>query len=308
LFSNITLVQTRCFCGVAEKGNFTIAADHLCLSQSAVSQAVAALERTLGAQLLVRGRDGVTLTSAGVAALAEARTVLAAVERLAGSTRHSTMLSGSLRLGVVQSAAIRLLPGWLRHLRAAHPDISVTLYEGTDPEVTAWVQAGIVEIGFTSRTHASLAASPLLQDDYVVVVSLGHAFAAKTSVALKDLDGQRMLLSGGGCETLIQELLATASSNPDIVCLVRDNATLTSMVREGLGLTIMPELALPLDRQGLVTIKLRPNMRRTLHAVTMGPDRLGPVPLAFLKLVKRNREPEANSQLKWQKPRLSQSV
>jgi DNA-binding transcriptional LysR family regulator len=68
-----------------------------------------------------------------------------------------------------------------------------------------------------------------------VVVSRGHAFAAKTSVALKDLDGQRMLLSGGGCETLIQELLAAASSNPDIVCLVRDNATLISMVSEGWG-------------------------------------------------------------------------
>jgi hypothetical protein len=70
----------------------------------------------------------------------------------------------------------------------------------------------------------------------------------------------------------------------------------------------MPELALPSDRQGLVTIKLRPNMRRTLHAVTMGPDKLGPVPFAFLKLVKRNRESEANSQLKRQKPKLSQSV
>jgi DNA-binding transcriptional LysR family regulator len=308
LFSNITLVQTRCFCGVAEKGNFTIAADHLCLSQSAVSQAVAALERSLGAQLLVRGRDGVTLTGAGVAALAEARTVLAAVERLAGSARHSTMLSGSLRIGVVQSAAIRLLPGWLRQLRAAHPDISVTLYEGTDPEVTAWVQAGIVEIGFTSRTNAGLAALPVFEDDYVVVVPQGHAFAAKASVALKDLDRQRMLLSGGGCETLIQELLAAASSNPDVVCLVRDNAALASMVREGLGLTIMPELALPLDREGFVVIKLRPNVRRTLHAVTVEPDKLGPIPLAFLKLVERYREPEAYSRMKRKKATLSESV
>lgn len=305
MFPNITLVQTRCFCGVAEKGNFTVAAEHLCLSQSAVSQAVAALERTLGAQLLVRGRDGVTLTSAGVAALAEARAVLAAVERLAGSVRRSATLSGSLRIGVVQSAAIRLLPGWLRQLRAAHPDVSVTLYEGTDPEVTAWVQTGIVEIGFTSRTHAALAASPVFQDDYVVLVPQGHALAARTSVALRDLDGQRMLLSGGGCETLVQELLATASSNPDIVCLVRDNATLTSMVSEGLGLTIMPELALPVDRQGFVTLKLRPNMRRTLHAVTRSPEELGPVPLAFLKLVKGSMRSEASSRSTRQNAKLS---
>ncbi|MGJ4949556.1 LysR family transcriptional regulator [Bradyrhizobium sp. HKCCYLS20291] len=289
MFSNITLVQTRCFCAVAEKGNFTVAAEQLCLSQSAVSQAVAALERNLGAQLLVRGRDGVTLTGAGLSALGEARSVLAAVERLAGSARGATTLRGSLRIGVVQSAAIRLLPGWLRQLRAAHPDVAVTLYEGTDPEVTAWVEAGIVEIGFTSRTLAGLSASPVAQDDYVVVVAPGHPFAVKASLALKDLDGQRMLLSGGGCETLIQELLASASSTPDIVCMVRDNAALASMVREGLGLTIMPEMALPLDQQGLIAIRLRPNMRRTLHAVTLRSERLGPVTTAFLELVQSDR-------------------
>jgi len=76
---------------------------------------------------------------------------------------------------------------------------------------------------------------------------------------------------------------------------------MASMVREGLGLTIMPELALPLDRQGFVAIKLRPNMRRTLHAVTVEPDKLGPIPLAFLKLVERFREPKANSRMKRKK-------
>ena len=77
---------------------------------------------------------------------------------------------------------------------------------------------------------------------------------------------------------------------------------MASMVREGLGLTIMPELALPLDRQGLVAIKLRPNMRRTLHAVTVEPDKLGPIPLAFLKLVERFREPKANRRMNRKKP------
>jgi DNA-binding transcriptional LysR family regulator len=81
--------------------------------------------------------------------------------------------------------------------------------------LVASAKAGIVEIGFTSRTDTELAALPVFQNDYVVVVPQGHAFAAKTSVVLKDLDGHRMLLSGGGCETLIQELLATASSNPE---------------------------------------------------------------------------------------------
>lgn len=279
MFPNVSLVQLRCFRSVAEQGGFTAAAGQLCMSQSAVSQAVALLERTLNAPLLVRGRNGTTLTAVGVAALA-------AVERFAACAGDSRSLSGTLRIGVVQSAAVRLLPGWLRRLRAEHPGIRVTLYEGTDPEIMGWVLAGVVEVGVTSLTHADLVARAVFEDDYVAVVPDGHVLAGQGSVGLQQLDGQRMLLSAGGCETLIEELLAAVASHPEVVCLVRDNATLVSMVREGLGLTIMPELALPTDRGGLEVLRLRPRLRRTLHLLTKPLDALGPVATAFAGLAK----------------------
>lgn len=291
MFPNVSMVQLRCFRAVAERGGFTAAAGHLCMSQSAVSQAVASLERTLGVPLLLRGRDGTTLTTSGIAALAEARAALAAIERLAACTASPHALSGPLRVGVVQSAAVRLLPGWLRLLRAEHPGISVMLYEGTDPEVMGWVLAGIVEVGVTSRTNAGLVAQAVFEDDYVVVVPEAHALARQGSVSLRQLDGQRMLQSGGGCETLIEELLVAAASHPEIVCLVRDNATLASMVREGLGLTIMPELALPADRAGLVVLPLRPRLHRTLHLLTAPPDALGPVARAFASVAQSAEAP-----------------
>jgi len=260
------------------------------MSQSAVSQAVALLERTLGVPLLVRGRDGVTPTTLGAAALGEAQAALSAVERLAAGATPATSLSGSLSIGVVQSAAIRLLPTWMRLLRAEHPGITVTLYEGTDPEVMAWMLAGVVELGVTSRTHADLTAWAICKDDYVVVVPNGHAFAGRATVSLQDLNAQRMLQSGGGCETLIEELLAAAASNPEIVCLVRDNATLISMVREGLGLTIMPELALPSDHQGFHVVRLRPTLCRTLHLLSKPPEALGPFATAFMEMVKGSNQ------------------
>lgn len=281
-------MQLRCFRAVAEQKGFTAAADHLCMSQSAVSQAVALLERTLGVPLLLRGRDGVVPTTAGISALAEAQAALSAVERLAVKSAVSESLNGPLRIGVVQSAAVRLLPGWMRRLRADHPGIAVTLYEGTDPEVMAWVLAGVVEVGITSRTHADLTARAVFQDDYVVLVPDEHAFAGRAIVTLQDLDGQRMLLSAGGCETLIEELLAAAASNPEIVCLVRDNATLISMVREGLGLTIMPELALPQEHQGFHVVRLRPALHRTLHLLSKSSEAIGPLTMAFVEMVHGN--------------------
>ena len=286
MFPNISLIQLRCFIGVAEHGGFTAAADRLCLSQSAVSQAIGGLERALGTKLLLRGRNQPALTAAGNRALVEARAALAAVSRLASCAKSIEELSGTVRIGVVQSAAIRLLPGWLRLLRAEHPRIAVTLYEGTDPEVTGWVQAGIVEIGITSRTHPELAARPVHSDDYLAVLPTDHPLASHRTLPLKALDGQRMLLSGGGCETLIQELLAAAASHPEVICLVRDNATLLGMVREGLGLTIMPELAID-DDVGITTLPLEPPLRRTLHAATLPAEALAPAALAMLQLIER---------------------
>ena len=270
-----------------------MASIHLHLSQSAVSHAVKALEQALGAPLLLRGlRGGTTLTAAGAVALAEARVALAAIERMAAGVAEaagSLRLTGTLRIGVVQSAAVHLLPGWLRQLRADQPAIAVTLHEGTDPEVMEWVLAGVVEVGVTSRTHASLTARAMRQDDYVVVVPDGHPLAGRSGVGLRELDGHRMLLSGGGCETLIQELLASAGSNPEIVCQVRDNATLASMVAGGIGLTIMPELALPADRRGLKLVTLRPSLRRTLHLLTKPREAQGPMTLAFVSAAKRSK-------------------
>ncbi len=286
MFPNVTIVQMRCFRAVAECGSFTAAATQLCMTQSAVSQAVTILERTVGTALLVRGREGTTPTATGAAALAEARLALAAVERLAAAcTAPGPKLGGTLRIGVVQSAAVRLLPGWLRRLRAEHPGVRVALYEGTDPEITKWVLAGVVEVGVTSRTHADLVAQAVFEDDYVAIVPSRDALAGQGAISLRQLDGRRMLFSGGGCETLIEELLAAASSHPDVVCLVRDNSTLVSMVREGLGLTIMPELALPQDLEGLCVLQLRPRLRRTLHLLTMPMDELGPAAIAFARLV-----------------------
>jgi DNA-binding transcriptional LysR family regulator len=271
---------------VVDQGGFVAASAHLHLSQSAVSHAVKALEQALGAPLLLRGnRGGVALTAAGAAALAEARLALAAVERMAAGVADAAgarRLTGTLRIGVVQSAAVHLLPGWLRRLRADQPGIAVALHEGTDPEVMDWVRAGVVEAGVTSRTHPDLAARPVRQDEYVVVVPDGHPLGGRPRVGLRELNGQRMLLSGGGCETLIEELLAAAGSNPEIVCVVRDNATLASMVAGGLGLTVMPELALPASRMGLKLVRLRPTLRRTLHLLTRPPDARGPMVLALI--------------------------
>ncbi|HEV2672968.1 MAG TPA: LysR family transcriptional regulator [Aliidongia sp.] len=280
--TNITVTQLQCLAAVVESGGFTAAAASLHLSQSAVSQAVAALEAGLGLPLLVRGKDRAVPTRAGAAAHREALAALAALDRLQACGGRGTDLAGArLRIGGVQSATVRLLPQWIKPFQARYPKVTVTLHEGTDGEVRDWVLAGAVDLGITSRSHADLDRQAVAEDEYVVVAAAADPLAARRRIRLAALDGLPMILSGGGCETMIEELLAAADSAPDVRFMVRDNTTLAAMVREGLGFTIMPELALPEDRGGLAILRLDPVLHRTLWCVSR-PGALGAAGQAFL--------------------------
>lgn len=284
MLANISIPQLRCLAAVAETQGFTAAASRLGLTQSAVSQAVGAVEAGLGVTLFRRGRDGVIPTQAGETALVEVRAALAAIERLAACSGGADLAGARLRLGAVQSAAIRLVPGWLRQFRARYPKVAVSLYEGNDPEVRDWALAGAIDIGITNHLAPGLVARTVAEDQYVVLLPPGHRLGNRREATLADLDGDRMVMSGGGCETMIEELLGLAGSRPEIVCMVRDNTTLIAMVREGLGFTILPELALS-DAADLTALRLRPNLRRKLHVVTRETAAQEPAVRAFLALL-----------------------
>jgi DNA-binding transcriptional LysR family regulator len=282
---NITFTQLRCFVAVVETGSFTAAAQRINLTQSAVSQAVAGLEDALGAKLLSRTRDGIVTTDLGEAALIEARALLAGAVRLAAVTRASDALAGTtLRVGSVQSAAAKLLPGWLKPFRALYPQAGITLHEGVDQEVTDWVLAGAVDIGIGGIAHPDLANHLVANDDFVLVLPADHRLAKRASIGLEALEGERAILSGGGSEKQLDEAFGALGIRPDVLFLARDNSTIFGMVREGIGLTVMPELAIPDDITGLAVRRLTPTLRRDLHASVRkeGPSAAGQ---AFLDLL-----------------------
>jgi DNA-binding transcriptional LysR family regulator len=282
---NITFTQLRCFVAVAETGGFTSAAQRIHLTQSAVSQAIAGLEDALGAKLLTRTREGVVLTDMGEAALIEARALLAGAQRLAAVTRTSDKLAGAtLRIGSVQSAAARLLPGWLKPFRALYPQAGITLHEGTDDEVTAWVLADAVDVGISGQAHPDLDNHIVANDDFVLVLPANHRLAKNASISLEALDGERAIFSGGGDDTQLAAALMAVGAKPQVLFMARDNSTIFGMVREGIGLTIMPDLTLPDDTTGLAVRRLTPTLRRDLHASTHKSG-LSPAGKAFMELL-----------------------
>jgi DNA-binding transcriptional LysR family regulator len=267
--TNISVAQLRVLTAVVERGGFSAAAEELGITQSGVSQSIKQLEAVLGARLLTRHRDGVTTTDAGKAAVADARAALQAIARLRQRGDAAKGLqSGHVRIGSVSSVAARLLPAVLARFRRRYPGISVDLIEGTDREVCEWVENNVVDLGLSGETTPGLHATVIAGDDFVLVVGSRHRLASRGAALLSDVGRERFLMSTSGCEPAIRRLFKKARIDPPVAFRVRDPAALTNMVGQGLGITIMPRLAVPGGTRSVVCLPIEPRQTRRIVALT----------------------------------------
>jgi DNA-binding transcriptional LysR family regulator len=282
---DVTLAQLRALVAVADRRGFGAAAAAVGLTQSGVSQAVLALEDALGVPLLVRRRDGAQASALGADVLADARAALEAVARIeerCAAVRG--VRAGTLRVGSVPSAAARILPPLLGRFRRLHPGIDLALLEGTDAEVTEWVERDAVHVGLSALPAPGLDRSPVAEDEFKVVVARRHRLASRPQVRFADLAGEPFLMSGGGCEPAIRAAFAAAGVAPRVVLTVRDTSALLAMIEAGLGVSMIPELALALRGRRLRALPLRPRAVRTLWLLTRRGVEPTPAGRAFLGL------------------------
>jgi DNA-binding transcriptional LysR family regulator len=283
--TDITLTQLRALVAVADAGGFTTAAQRLRLTQSGISQAIAALEAALTVPLVTRDRGGVTATDIGTTILSHAREILAHVEAMQQHAARAAGLEfGTLRIATVGSAAARLLPPMLRTFRRRHPAIEVILLEGTDQEVVTWVRSRVADIAFVAADAADisgLTARPVAADQLLLVVPAGHRLANRARATLAEVRGEPLLMSAGGCEPIIRGALDRAGVELPVRMIVRDIGTLIALVGEGFGVTLVPELAMPTSRGRVRALPLEPTVRRRLVAVTL-PLPFTPVLSTFL--------------------------
>src|SRR6185436_4807126 len=173
-----TLLQLKSFVTVVEQGGFTAASRRLGLSQPAVSRAVATLEKELGAPLLIRRRDGLSLTGAGSVALTHAREAVrhlslmrTEVAALAGE------ITGTLSLASLPSVTAILVAPQLQAFAARYPGVTIRLLEGSETEVRDWLDQGAAEAGVVSLPIRGMDVAALGNQDMVAVVPAGHRLA-----------------------------------------------------------------------------------------------------------------------------------
>ncbi len=280
----MTLAQLQAFVTIVEVGSFTLASEVLGMTQSAVSHAMASLEAELGIPLLQRERSGLTLTAAGQRILPQAKEMLARAEAIRQEAAAAQGVeTGKLRLGSFPSVSTRFLPGVLRRFRQRYPHIEVILFEGTDQEVKAWIEARTIDIGVVTLPQTDVDVIPIACDEWLAVVPADHPLARKRTVSLAQLAQEPFLMSKSGCEPILTALFRKAGVMPQVQFGVRETPTLLAMVQEGMGVSIVAEWNLSTELSGLTILHLRPAVFRPLALAVPSLALASPAVQAFLE-------------------------
>lgn len=240
------LLKYLAFVKTVEKGSFTRAAQELNYAQSSVSKMVADLEKEWGMTLLERSKSGICLTSAGEQVMPFLRKVLNDHHELEGQIcRMNGIETGIVRIGTFSSVAINWLPNIFAELQKDYPGIEYEMLLGDYDEVENWIEEGRVDCGFLRLPTLQKFDSMLLkQDEYKVVLPMGHPLTENERVAIEDLNDLPFLLLEHGGKTEVSDLLERYHVKPDIRFTTWEDFAIMAMVEKGLGVGVLPDMIL----------------------------------------------------------------
>ncbi|GAB3257543.1 LysR family transcriptional regulator [Chitinimonas naiadis] len=270
---NITLQQLKAFLTVARYRHFSRAAEALALTQPAVSRSVRQLEDELGFKLLDRTTREVVLTEAGTRVAASVGHALEALEQaLFDSLNLNEGLRGRVRIATSPTISANLMPTCIVHCSERYPDIEIALSDQVQRLVVASVHSGEVDFGIIIEpiALADLECEPILTEPFLLVCRPDHPFASQTGVSWQALAGQALVLLdyASGSRPLIDRALAAQAVHGKVVQEVGHATTAFKMVAAGVGISILPALALPLpDSDALVARPLVPEINRVVMLV-----------------------------------------
>lgn len=289
---NVTFRQLRAFLAVARTGSFTLAAESLYITQSALSGLIKELEQTLGVRLVDRSTRHVYLTETGQRLhplLDGVMHDLDSALRLVHDDRE--MKTGLVRVAASQLLASTLMPELIAAFQAEHPLIQVRLVDSPVESVMARVFSGEVELGIgpERQPNSDITSTRLFDGPFMAVLPDGHALTKRKTLRWTDLETQPVItLQGQFTELLLQDLRtavpkSTFSPSTEVAYM----STALSMVKAGLGVGLcIPYAASLIDVYGLKMRPLTtPEVTRSFKVFTRRGRTLSPASQSFLDFI-----------------------
>lgn len=270
------------FAKVVEMASLTKAAEAMRMTQSGVSHMVAAIETDLGVTLLRRTRTGASLTPEGEQLMPH---ILAIVEREDRLHREAeelrSQVAGKLRVGAFTSVATHWLPGMIAQFQQLHPLVTFELFNGDYHDMERWLTSAEVDLAFTTLpTAPDCRAVPLYEDALMAVLPKGHRLCGDAVCPASELVKEPIIDLLESSSHDVRRALAATGKKPDIRLRSKDDYAVIAMVRQGLGVSVMPSLLLRGSSEGVELRPVDPPASRTIAlAMPIGENR--PAATAF---------------------------
>src|SRR6476661_5422382 len=249
----LNVARLRVLKEVAYRGSFSAAAEALSYTQSAVSQQIATLEAETGVALLERHPRGVSLTAAGQTLVGHAEGILARLDAAEGAlSAIAGLRGGRLRMASFPTAGSTLMPLAIANFRSAYPEVELTLAEGEPEEIVPRLRAGeldlalLFEFAEEALLQRDMERLELLEDPMYLALPREHRLAARRRPRLEDLKQESWVQTSRSspCARHVVRSCHAAGFEPNVSFESDDYQTVQGLVAAGVGVALIPELAL----------------------------------------------------------------
>jgi DNA-binding transcriptional LysR family regulator len=274
--------RLRILIEVASCGSFSAAAESLSYTQASVSQQIAALEQETGATLLERLPRGVRLTPAGQVLLEYAEGIIARLHAAeAEMAAIAGLRGGQLRMASFPTAGATMMPLAIAIFRAQHPEVELTLSEGEPEDIALRLNAGEFDIallfefeGTSESLGPEIERTELFEDPMFLAVPADHALARRRTLRLENLRAEAWIQTSAAsaCARHVVRSCHAAGFEPIVSFESDDYATVQGLVAAGVGVALIPKLALSGSREDIAIRALSPRnpVRRVIVATPAG--------------------------------------
>lgn len=283
------LRQLHYFIKVAQKQHVTQASEELHVAQSAVSRQIHQLEQELGVSLFVQKGRNLQLTSVGKLFLDRVENIFTDLDRAVREIREFLDPElGEVRIGFPHSMGISLLPTVVAKFRKEHPGVKFRLRQGTYSSLLRDLTSGEIDLSFVSpfpESHELVTGELLLTEELYAVVPVNHPLAGRDSIRLDELSGDPFVMFSDAysLRSIVLDACRAAGFMPQIGFEGEETDTIRGLVAAGLGVGLLPEMALT-EISPLEPAKIRisePRVTRTIGLVRRKDEKLTPVAELF---------------------------
>ena len=278
---------SRIFIEIASCSNITKAAENLGYTQSGLSHTLNRAEDELGFRLFYRAKSGVTLTPEGRILLPAAKELDRSMEKLYETISSiQGITKGLVTIGTFQSISINMLSPVLKAFQQDYPQIKIDLKEGSIEEIHDWILDHTVDLGLTSlQENDEFDYIPLHKDPMVAVVPQWYDLKNKNYIDIDEFENQPFILASmdkqNDCD--VDKVLKKAGIEVNVTFSSKDDIAIMSMVENGLGVSILPELITLRHFQNVHVLPLNPPFYRTLGIGLFSLENASPAAAKFIE-------------------------